>query len=80
MSDEEMTLGLTKFDHNSLMRFEQWPGGTPNHDGMGFEPFPDRPPVPPPPQAPPRIRHAPFIGTQNQSQAIDDEHERQQET
>ena len=48
MSDEEMTIGPTKFDHDSLMRFEQWPGSAPNHDGMGFEPFPDRPPVPPP--------------------------------
>ena len=79
MSDEEMTIVPVKFDHDSLMRFEQWPGGIADPEGMGFEPLPDQPPVPPPPQAPPRMRHAPFIGTQTQSQALDEERVRRQE-
>ena len=53
MSDEEMTLGPKKFNHDSLMRTEQWPGSIPEKDGMGFVPFPNQPPPLPPPAAPP---------------------------
>ena len=59
MSEDEMTIGPTKFDHDSLMHFEQWPVDTPNTDGMGFIPFPDELLVPPPPQALPQIGNAP---------------------
>ena len=75
-SETEMTSGPTKFDHDSQMRFEQWPGGTPNLDGMGFVLFPDRPPVSSPPQALPRIHYAPPLGSQTHGSAIDDERER----
>ena len=76
MSDEEMTLGPQKFNHDSLMRFEQWPGSTPDPDGMGFVPFPNQPPLPPPPAAPPRIRHMNMIPTQNIDAGVDEERER----
>ena len=79
MSDAEMTLGPTKFDHDSLMRFEQWSGGTPQPDGMGFVPFPDRPAVPPPPPVLPRIRHAPPVGNRIHGPAIDDVREQRQD-
>ncbi|MCV5003248.1 hypothetical protein OFM39_26660, partial [Escherichia coli] len=78
MSDEEMTLGPKKFSHDSLMRFEQWPGGIPDSDGMGFVPFPNQPPPPPPPAAPPRIRQFNMIATQNIDRGVDEERERRQ--
>ena len=71
-----MTLGPRKFNHDSLMRFEQWPGGTPDPDGMGFVPFPNQPP--PPPAVPPRIRHMNMIPTQNIDVGVDEERERRQ--
>ena len=72
-----MTIEPTKFDHDSLIRLEQWPGDTPNLDEMGFQPFTNRPPVPPP--SPPRIRHAPHLGNRTHGPAIDDVRERRQE-
>ena len=79
MSEDEMTIGPTKFDHDSLMRFEQWPCGTPKPDRMGFVPLTDRPPVPPPPPAPPRVRHTPPIVSQIHGPAIDGVREQCQE-
>ena len=76
MSDEEMTLGPKKFNHDNLMRFEQWPGSKPDKDGMGFVPFPNQPPPPPPPAAPPRIWHVNLISTSNIEAGIDEEWER----
>ena len=76
MSEADMTIGPTKFDHDSLMRFEQWPCGTPKPDGMGFVPFTDCPPVPPPLPAPPWVCHAPPIGCQIHGPAIEDVHGR----
>ena len=78
MSDKELTLRPKKFNHDSLMRFEQWPGGTPDPDGMGFVPFPNQPPPPPPPAALPRIWHMNMIPTQNIDAGVDEEREHRQ--
>ena len=70
MTDEEMTLGPMKFNHDILMRFKQWAGGTPDKGGMGFFPVPNQPP--PPPAAPPRIRHTKLIPTQTTDAGVDE--------
>ena len=73
MSDEEMTLWPKKFNHDSLMRFEQWPGSTPDKHGMGFVPFPNQHLPLPPLTVPPQIRHMNLIPTQNIDAGVDEE-------
>ena len=78
MSDEEMTLGPKNVNHDSLIRLEQWVGGTPENDEMSFVPFPNQPPPPSPPAAPSRIRHINLIPTQNIDAGVDEEREHRQ--